>query len=168
MFSFKDLCEQMYGPSDYIELGNNHHHHLHHNQDHHYYHYPHQHYDYHPYLINHHHYNIIITMLIIISTIVIIIIIIIILSYLGHLFNTIFISDIPKMSISRHRNELRRFITLIDALYEQKGKKDVYCSSCYNLPCSISSHSLSSSNLFLYIFIVMIIVYHDQHHNYTS
>jgi len=58
MFSFKDLCEQMYGPSDYIEL--------------------------------------------------------------GHLFNTIFISDIPKMSISRHRNELRRFITLIDALYEQK------------------------------------------------
>ena len=59
MFSFKDLCEQMYGPSDYIEL--------------------------------------------------------------AHLFNTIFISDIPKMNITKHRNELRRFITLIDALYEHKG-----------------------------------------------
>ncbi|KAJ3225807.1 hypothetical protein HDU81_007657 [Chytriomyces hyalinus] len=41
-------------------------------------------------------------------------------------FDTLILTDVPKMSLTQ-RNEARRFITLIDALYENKAK--LYMSS---------------------------------------
>lgn len=35
-------------------------------------------------------------------------------------FHTVFIRDLPKLSITKHRSQLRRFITLIDTLYDNK------------------------------------------------
>ncbi|GBP73611.1 Putative ATPase N2B [Eumeta japonica] len=35
-------------------------------------------------------------------------------------FHTVFISDIPQLSLSRERSQIRRFITLIDTLYDNK------------------------------------------------
>ncbi|CAG9822605.1 unnamed protein product [Phaedon cochleariae] len=42
--------------------------------------------------------------------------------HLTHVFHTIIIRDIPQIDISRNRSEARRFITLIDALYDNKIK----------------------------------------------
>lgn len=46
---------------------------------------------------------------------------------LAEAFHTVFISDIPRLDLNKQRNEMRRFITLIDILYESHTR--VVCSA---------------------------------------
>lgn len=59
-------------------------------------------------------------------------------------FRTIIITDIPQLSIEEH-NELLRFITLIDCLYEAKTKLICFAQVPINLLYSGEKHSLEFS-----------------------
>ncbi|XP_045764632.1 putative ATPase N2B isoform X2 [Maniola jurtina] len=45
-------------------------------------------------------------------------------------FHTVFIRDLPQLSIVKHRSQIRRFITLIDTLYDNRVRT-VIAADCY-------------------------------------
>jgi predicted ATPase len=64
-------------------------------------------------------------------------------SLLAQTFHTILLSDIPRMTLE-HLNEARRFITLVDELYEHRVK--LICSAAA-LPEELFPRTLQNSNL---------------------
>ena len=64
--------------------------------------------------------------------------------YIANKFENIFIESIPSLSIFTQKNEARRFIWCIDAIYEAKSK--LYCSSKRELDDLFSRKSSQSSD----------------------